>query len=280
MNWYSTTGSGSVTAAGLRAADTDSMCGTAVMYGAVKGQILTLGGSPDYQNASATNAAHIITLGAEGSAPTVQTLKGMQEQRIFANSVVLPNGNVFVTGGQSYGQPFTDYNSSLTPEMWHYLDSSFHPMATNPTPRNYHSVAVLMFDGRIFNAGGGVCGPCKFNHLDAQVFSPPYLFNPDGSAANRPVITSYSPTTVAPGGVITIQSNFPLTSLALIRYGTSTHTVNTDQRRIGLAITKIGTNTYTAPVPSDPGIAVPGAWMLFAMNEFGVPSVSKTLMIN
>ncbi len=48
MNWYGTAGTGTQVAAGTRASDPDSMCGNAVMYDAVSGSILTVGGAPDY----------------------------------------------------------------------------------------------------------------------------------------------------------------------------------------------------------------------------------------
>ena len=48
MNWYGTSGTGSQSAAGNRADDTDSMCGNAVLYDAVGGKILTVGGAPAY----------------------------------------------------------------------------------------------------------------------------------------------------------------------------------------------------------------------------------------
>ena len=50
MNWYSTTGTGGTTPAGNRGTDTDSMCGTASMYDAVAGKILTTGGSVNYNS--------------------------------------------------------------------------------------------------------------------------------------------------------------------------------------------------------------------------------------
>lgn len=52
MNWYGTTGSGSQSPAGKRGGDADSMCGDAIMYDAVGGKILTVGGAPDYQSMS------------------------------------------------------------------------------------------------------------------------------------------------------------------------------------------------------------------------------------
>ena len=60
--------------------------------------------------------------------------------------------------------------------------------------------------------------------------------------------------------------------------GTATHAVNTDQRRIPLQPQGSGTK-YTATLPSDKGILLPGYWMLFAVNEQGVPSVAKTIHV-
>lgn len=56
-------------------------------------------------------------------------------------------------------------------------------------PRTYHSSAVLLPSGRVFVGGGGLCGQCKVNHPDAQLFLPRYLFNADGSPAARPTIS-------------------------------------------------------------------------------------------
>ena len=64
---------------------------------------------------------------------------------------------------------------------------------------------------------------------------------------------------------------------------TATHSINTDQRRIPLAPTSVagaaGAYQYSLTLPGDPGIALPGVWMLFALNEAGVPSVSATVRI-
>ena len=279
MNWYGTSGSGSRTGAGTRAADVDSMCGNAVMYDAVAGKILTAGGSPNYQGAQATSNAHVITIGAPNTTPTVQKINSMSYPRIFANGVVLPDGQVFITGGHTYGNPFSDENSVLTPELWNPATNQFQQMAPNSTPRNYHSVALLLLDGTVFSGGGGLCDSCSTNHFDAQIYTPPYLLNSDGSLKTRPVINSVSATSIAVGGTLTVSTNSAVTSMSLIRYGSATHTVDTDQRRIPLTPRSTGANTYTVVVPSDPGIALPGYWMLFALNSAGVPSVAKTILI-
>lgn len=279
MNWYGTTGTGSQTSAGKRASDTDSMDGNAVMYDAVNGKIFTAGGSTSYQDSNATSNVHLITIGTPNTTPTVATLTSMHFQRAFANSVVLPSGKVFVTGGQVYALPFSDNTSIMTPELWDPTTQTFTILPPHQKPRTYHSIALLMLDGRVFTGGGGLCGTCTTNHEDAEIYSPAYLFNADGTAATRPVISSVSPATLAVGGTLTVKATSALAAFSLIRYGSATHTVDTDQRRIALTPVTTSGTTYTLAVPSDSGIALPGYWMLFGLNSAGVPSLAQTVKI-
>jgi galactose oxidase len=279
MNWYGTTGSGSRTTAGLRASDSDSMDGNAVMYDAVAGKIATFGGSPNYEQSTATNNVHLITIGSPPAAPSVLKLTSMTYQRAFANGVVLPNGQIMITGGQSFAVPFSDDTAIMNPELWDPVSQTFTILPAHDVPRTYHSVALLILDGRVFTGGGGVCGSCATNHPNAQIYSPSYLFNTDGTAAVRPIISSISSTTVAAGKTISITMNTAATTFSIIRFGSATHTVNTDQRRISLIPITTSGLTYTFTIPSDSGVALPGYWMLFAMNSAGVPSVAKAIRI-
>jgi hypothetical protein len=64
----------------------------------------------------------------------------------------------------------------------------------------------------------------------------------------------------------------------MVRYSATTHTVNTDQRRIPLPFTRTGTNTYRMNLgPANVGQVTPGYWMLFAMNAAGTPSNAYTI---
>ena len=74
-------------------------------------------------------------------------------------------------------------------ELWNPVTQEWTTVSSSAVPRTYHSSAVLVPDGRVFVGGGGLCGGCGVNHLDAEMYSPPYLFNADGSAAARPSIT-------------------------------------------------------------------------------------------
>ena len=278
MNWYYTTGSGSQKTAGLRSTDADAMNGNAIMYDAVAGKILTVGGAPNYQNNQATSNAFIITIGTPGTTPSVTKIGSMSQVRAFANSVVLPDGKVLITGGQSYPVPFSDDTSTFIPEIFDPKTSAFTSVNPISVPRVYHSWSLLLPDATVISGGGGLCGSCATNHPNAQIYSPAYLFAADGSKASRPVINSISATSVVVGGKITANLNKAVSSFSLIRYGSNTHSVNTDQRRIPLTPTASGLS-YTVTVPSDPGVALPGSWMMFAMDANGVPSVAKTVLI-
>ena len=194
MTWITTAGNGSVMAAGGRGDDVYSQNGSAAMYGI--GRILKTGGAPAYENAAATTSSYMISLGAEAS---VRKLAPMAFPRAFHNSVVLPNGQVLVIGGQGYAVPFTDDWSVLEPELWDPASRRFTRMPPMSVPRNYHGVALLMADGRVVVSGSGLCGEgCATNHPNLQILTPPYLLDGHGSPAVRPIIIT-APTQAALG---------------------------------------------------------------------------------
>ncbi|KAJ9489215.1 hypothetical protein VN97_g4066 [Penicillium thymicola] len=283
MNWYSAHANGTTKAAGRRMDDEDSMSGNAVMFDAVKGKILTLGGSPDYDKSWSTNAAHIITIGEPNQPPTVKPAgRGtMHYERVFHTSVVLPDGKVATFGGQQFGIAFNEENVQFIPEIYDPETDTFTKMQQNNVVRVYHSVSILLPDARVLNAGGGLCGNCTANHYDGQIFTPPYLLTASGEPRPRPEIVSGLKDYASVGSTLRFQTSSPIRKASLIRLGTNTHTVNTDQRRIPLHITPTSLiwNTYRTTLPKDSGILIPGYWMLFVMDRNGVPSIAKIMMI-
>jgi hypothetical protein len=290
MNWIKTSGAGTITSAGDRGTDPYSINGNAVLYDV--GKILKVGGAPAYQQSTGTtyasNSAYLIDISAgPGTTPLVSQLTPMSYERAFSNSVVLPNGNVVVIGGQSIPEPFTDSAAVLVPEIWNPTTQQFSFLNPMQTPRTYHSTAILLPDGRVFVGGGGQCGAgCPQNHLTAEILTPPYLLNSNGTAATRPALIAASTSTSATlGGTIAAGTTGQVSSFVLMRLSATTHTVNNDQRRIPLTISKItslsgGAYAYTLTMPSaDPGVVLPGYYMLFALNSSGVPSVSTTIQI-
>ncbi len=118
----------------------------------------------------------------------------------------MPDGQVLVTGGTSGANCYEDVDENnyavRQAEMWtppgpgH--NGFWSPMDSQQEARLYHSVALLLPDARVLSAGGGRsfswCGQGSgadyTNHPTAEVYSPPYLFNANGTDAHRPNITN------------------------------------------------------------------------------------------
>ena len=283
MNWITTTGNGSITGAGDRGDSNDAMNGNAIMYDV--GKILTVGGATAYDasgtavNVQATNRAYTIDISGGPNQPVVVArTSDMAYPRAFVNSVVLPDGKVLVLGGQQHPRPFTDTGGVLSPELWDPATGKFTVMAPEAVARNYHSLAVLLPDGRVFSGGGGLCGTCTTNHLNGQIFTPPYLLHADGTARTRPVIDS-APARTTTGSTITVTTNSATPTFALVRMSAITHSVNNDQRRIPLTPATVNGTTYTLQIPADKGVVLPGTYMLFALDANGTPSVAAIISI-
>lgn len=284
MNWFGTTGEGTTTSAGDRSDAPVMMNGNAVMYDA--GKILAVGGAPNYQeNADntarfATPRAYALDITAGVGQPVgVRRVGDMSEPRTFANSVALPDGSVIVTGGQQRAKPFTDIDAVRTAELWDPATGLFIELATEAIPRTYHSFSLLLADGRVLTGGGGLCGPCATNHPDVEILTPPYLLKTDGTLRSRPAIIGGVPAEVSAGATLTVTTDKPVSSFALVRVGTSTHSVNSDQRRVALTPVPAGQNSYQVTIPADRGTTVPGPWLLFALDEHGTPSVGAWVRI-
>ncbi|KAK3373687.1 bleached galactose oxidase [Lasiosphaeria ovina] len=301
MNWFFLTAApGKVELGGYRKdtskdfADGDAVCGAAVMYDAVNGRILTAGGAPNYHywhdsskmpagahRLEATTNVFNITLGAPGRVVEPTQLASMKRQRIFANAAVLPNGEVFIVGGQRQGEPFYDETWQPVPEIYTPQTNSWRDAAPHSTPRVYHSWAMLLPDASVLVGGGGLQRP-ETDHYDAQVYQPSYLLTPDGKDTipdtQRPAIKDDGVTEYKVGDAVSIATDVDVDDASLIRYSAATHALNNDLRRIQLTLRGSGKN-YTAAIPSDPGVALPGYWMLFVLRK-GVPSHAKTIRIH
>jgi galactose oxidase len=284
MHWITTTGNGTITSAGPRSDSVDAMNGNAVMFDV--GKILTVGGATAYQdvppaavNTQATRRAHVVDITAGPGGPVTTTrVSDMAYARAFSNSVVLPDGSVLVVGGQQHPQGFTDTGAVFSPELWNPATGEFTILAPDVIPRTYHSVAVLLPDGRVFSGGGGLCGSCTVNHPDGRIFTPPYLLRADGTPRPRLVLTG-APSTASPGAGISVTTDAPAASFALVRTSAVTHGVNNDQRRIPLTAVATSGTTATLTLPADRGVLLPGPYLLFALDAAGTPSVARLMTI-
>ena len=277
MHWINLEGEGSIVPVGLRGDDKDAMNGNAVLYDV--NRIVTFGGAPTYEGGVSSAAVFVIDISAgPGKQVKVRRAASMHYPRAFHNSVLLPDGAVVIIGGQGGStRLFSDAYAQLVPEIWNPKTEKLSLLKPMAKPRAYHSVALLLLDGRVFASGGGGCGSgCVANHFDYEVLTPPYLLNADGSQRSRPVITS-APKTATAGSSMSVRAK-QAESFSLVRMSSVTHSINTDQRRIPLVSTLVD-GAYVLMIPGD-SVALPGNYMLFALSASGTPSVARVVRIS
>src|SRR5438094_3101266 len=142
--------------------------------------------------------------------------------RKLCNATLRADGTVLVTeGSRGTEDPNTrPTNPAYECELWDPATGTWTQMASLTKIRSYHSIALLLPDGRVLSAGG------DFGGASAEVYSPPYLFN-----GARPTITS-GPSNVGYGSLFFIGTPNPtnITKVTMIPLGSVTHGFNMSQR--------------------------------------------------
>src|SRR5262249_51208170 len=121
--------------------------------------------------------------------PAWQQTANMAFARAHLNLTILPDGNVLATGGGTMTDPRNLSIAVYEAEMGSPTTKTWTTMARMAKPRLYHSIGLLMPDGRVLVAGGGRDNgrsqPDSADQPSSEYYSPPYLFK-----GARPVITS------------------------------------------------------------------------------------------
>ncbi|HWS53466.1 MAG TPA: DUF4082 domain-containing protein [Pyrinomonadaceae bacterium] len=283
--------------------------GATVTYDGATNKILMVGGR---STTGGLTLAEAETIDLSNSSPFWQATASMSHKRKYHNATVLPDGKVLVTGGTQCGG-INDVGcaegAATVPEMWNPQTGTWTNLAPNPSgiPRAYHSVGLLLPDARVLVGGGGLpaaggevvptatpgvtytcvdsSAPTNINcrvygHKDVEIYSPPYLFNSNGTEATRPVI-NHAPDSISYMQNFTVQVNNPssITKVSLVRLPSVTHGINYDQRAIFLTALPNGTSSLKVYSPMLSEMAPPGYYMLFLINSSGVPSKAWTLKV-
>jgi hypothetical protein len=298
--FFNTSGSGSTKCGSETFYGNYRDAGSAVMYDVDK--ILIVGGdNPPVKTAEIINLTEAGTkpCDAQGNtAPPWHQAASMSVERRHLNTTILPDGRVLATGGTrgvGYNNPCVGTNGNpdnavRIAEIWNPTTNSWSQMAAMSYPRQYHSTAVLLPNGKVLVGGGTYQPGADFGCVDldnqytTEIFSPPYLYNPDNSLATRPGIAS-APTTATYGQNINVgvqggAGNAALISKAtLVRLSSVTHSFNQNQRFNNLSFTVSGGN-LSVTIPSNPNACPPGHYMLFIINSSGVPSVASIIKVS
>jgi hypothetical protein len=236
------------------------------------GKVLVMGGGGG-GGGLPTASAEIIDLGA--ASPAWQWTGSMAYPRRQHNATLLADGKVLVTGGTSSGGFNNGTEAVFAAELWDPASGKWTALNPMQVKRLYHSSAVLLPDARVLSAGGGrPAGVAAGDNENAEIFSPPYLFN-----GPRPVLQSV-PASVSYGQAFTVQTPdaASISQVTWVRLSAASHGINMNQRFNRLPFT-VGTGAVTVTAPTSPNLAPPGHYMLFIINAAGVPSVAKIVQI-
>jgi hypothetical protein len=137
----------------------------------------------------------------------------------------------------------------------------------------YHSTTLLLPDGRVLHAGSGD-GPGLPRELNAEIFSPPYLF-----LRPRPIIAD-APDAVGYGQQFFLASPNAgqAVRVTLVRPASVTHAFDQNQRFIELDFRKTA-GGVTVTGPRSNAVAPPGPYLIFILNGDGVPSVGSIMRV-
>jgi hypothetical protein len=231
-------------------------------------RVMLMGGGSDYSHMAPIVATDNVAIADLAAANPVYTpAPPLNFPRMHLTAVILPDHTVLVTGG-SRQEESADL-ATLDAEIYDPAANTWTVVAKARAPRLYHSVALLLPDGRVVTAGSN---PMRQNEeLRLEIYSPPYLFK-----GGRPAIAG-APVNITYGGVfmlVTPQAD-DIRWVSLVRPGATTHSEDSEQRLVDLSfvVARAG-GALDVTVTGEPTLAPPGWYMLFVVDQRGVPSVA------
>ena len=236
-------------------------------WGYHPGAMMMVGGGTGTQLTS----ADILDFGGGGWTRNIT----LDTERHHASTTILPDGKIFVVGGHPKTTGLAKpTNAVLIDPAQNFEVISSGQMATS---RGYHTVSLLLPDGRVLVAGGRTGGTqgAQDEQPTMEIYSPPYL-----DAATRPVIDT------APD-VIKNQQAFAInyhgadsiSEIVLIGLGSMTHSFDQNTRSIQVYHVNAEPGVVWGYNVYDNRGTPPGMYMMFILDENRVPSVAKIIKV-
>jgi hypothetical protein len=270
--------------------------------------LLSIGGNANWGVGPILDSVQLT--GALLAAPAWANGPSLNHKRWLANAVLLPEGRVLVIGGEKENWKNTFSCSevpALAPEIYDFqqLAIVWKEMKAGTIIRNYHSIALLLPDGRVLTGGGewrhelatgiGGCATipplsCNPPNCDPDVLPADYqIFQPDYISCGpvRPVIVALGGTgpsgdTYDYGGTYDVTYSVPMgawvSKVMLLSPGSVTHHSDGNQRCVQLSTKLKADNKVEITLPALADNILPRGWyMMFAISSVnistqGVPS--------
>lgn len=278
----------------------------------MNGVIYKSGGSKlgDLQDPDHYATKRTIKIDLKAMTPAWTLAAEMVLARKHHTLTALPDGHLIAMGGTlwgQYGQPggpqtndFTD-NERSAPEWLDTLSSDpMWQLLQKPTPdigRGYHSAAVLLPDARVLMMGGeneyqitvANQPPITAAKRTTQIFSPPYggnnnwmvvrprLMQKAGSASAPPSAEACYNDTVSV--VCRPWVGRRIVRASLVSLASVTHGFNQQQTFVWATVVSAGSAVTQVRMPQNENVAPPGHYMLFLVDDAGVPSEAQFIRL-
>jgi plastocyanin len=252
---------------GLRAQGNRDEAFSVLLPPAQDQKVMVLGGGGP---AHATNKTDLVDLKA--AAPHYVPGPDLAHARGLHSCVILPDRKLLVSGGGYQGE--TRSGAVHNAELYDPATNTFHSAGTQLVARLYHSIALLLPDGRVITAGSN---PDRGDdELRLELYHPPYLFR-----GPRPFIEA-CPSEWTYGSEIAIHSPQAeqIRWVHLIRPMAVTHSDDTSQRLVDLPIEHRDVCHLHVKVTDNPNLAPPGWYLLFLCDKDGIPSVAEWIHLD
>ena len=235
------------------------------------------GGNP------ATSSTDIIDLSV--ATPSYTAGPSMSTGRIQMNAVMLPSGKVLAEGGSINNE--SPNTPGKTADLYEPVSNTICSTGIAAYSRLYHSTALLLPDGTVLSTGSNPGNRGSYEPA-IDIYTPSYLYDSNDHliTTDRPQITALSFSGPIHYGMpfsVSYTSTSPISSVVLIRPGSTTHAEDMEQRLIGLcgatSPCSASNNMLSLTTPPDGSIAPPGYYMLFLLDSAGVPSKASLIQL-
>ncbi|KAI8613807.1 hypothetical protein BC830DRAFT_1169954 [Chytriomyces sp. MP71] len=230
-------------------------------------------------------------------------------------TVLMTNGAGWGVAGGDAGQALYASAPTFETDMYDPATNTWSTVGKSTIPRLYHSGVLLLEDATVITTGSemqnyldfwgtpdtlgpltayanisqGVkpeCFPTSEKkactspyEMRVERFTPAYL----QAGAKRPVLASPSAGSKLSYGstvAVTLDGTAPPAArITLVRYSTTTHSTNTDQRLIEPTLLFANATYVVFKIPGNPNVAPPGNYHLFAVTKDGVPSLATRVLL-